>query len=238
MRCGSARMVRAAAAAEPAADLYRAQVFVTGQHEETRGPALLQGFRDILVKVSGDPTLLADPRLDGLFDASSVHAFSYRDLMADIPKHDEQGTRQRPFEMTIDFEPQKIDAALGALGRAPWSGERPRIVMLIAVQIGPSSFVIADEGEPGSVQRQALLTSARRYGVPVLFPSRDALQQSGVSVESLRQADLPALNALAAKWGGDVAFAGSMVFSEAMLGWVADWHMLSGGRPIAGRSAA
>jgi hypothetical protein len=217
------------ARAEPVPDISRALVFVTGEREETRNPALLQGFRDVMVKMSGDSRLLAEPGLDTAFDPSAVTTFSYRDLMAGIPKHDEQGTRDRPFELTIDYAPEKIADALGSLGRKVWSADRPKLVLFIGVAIGPSHFIITDQGEPGSVQRQALLTSARRYGLPIAFPSRAALDAAGVTPASLEEPDVAALDGLAKLWGGDLAFAGHMRFSPDVLGWIAEWRVPADG---------
>jgi uncharacterized protein len=214
--------------AEPVADLHRAQVLVTGEREETRIPALLQGYRDVMVKVSGDPRLLADQRLDAGFDPSSVHTYSYRDLMAGIPKHDEQGTRDRPFELTIDYEPAKIVAALAALGGTPWDAERPKVLFLVGIEIGPSRFVLTDEGEPGSVQRRALITSARRYGLPIVLPTRAVIEASGLTAESLQNPDPPAFEAVARQAGADRVFSGHMRFSEQVLGWIALWRLEAG----------
>lgn len=215
--------------AEPIIDLYRAQVFVTGERAETRDPALLQGYRDVMVKVSGDPRLLSDKRLDAGFDPSVVHTFSYRDLMAGIPKHDEQGTRDRPFELTIDYAPDKIATALAALDHKAWYEDRPQVLVLIGVELGPSRFILTDEGEPGSVQRQALLTSARRYGVPIVFPTRAMLEASGLTADALKAPDPAALEPLLKKAGADRLFAGHMVFSDQVLGWIARWQLPESG---------
>jgi hypothetical protein len=218
----------ACAHAEPIAELYRARAFVTGERVETRDPALRQGFADVMVKVSGDPRLLAGSKLDAAFDPSAVLTYSYRDLMAGIPKHDEQGTRDRPFELTVDYVPEKIDAALAALGRKAWGEERPRLLLLIGVELGPSRFIIADEGEPGSVQRQALIASARRYGLPVVFPTRAEIDASGLTPNALKQPDPAALAAIEKQAGADRVFAGHMRFSDQALGWIAEWRLPDG----------
>ena len=107
--------------------LYTAKALVTGQRAETRDPALRQAFRDVLVKVSGDGALFSDADAERLFEPDLVRAYSYRDLMAALPKKDEQGTRDRPFELTVEFVPEKIDNTLAKLGRAPWGPGRPTV---------------------------------------------------------------------------------------------------------------
>ena len=42
-----------------------------------------------------------------------VASFTYRDRLEGIPIHDEQGTYDRPHDLTVNVDPAKIDAALG-----------------------------------------------------------------------------------------------------------------------------
>ncbi|MFC5066936.1 DUF2066 domain-containing protein [Flaviflagellibacter deserti] len=216
---------------ETVADLYRAWANVTGQREETRNPALLQGFRDVLVKVSGDARLVSDPRVDQLYSAQAASFYSYRDLMADIPKHDEQGTRDRPFEITIDYDKTRIDGALEALGRQPWSASRPRIIIFLAVKIADTIYVLSDKNDYGDLQRKSFGLAARRYGIPIGFPSDGLLRKSSLDFNSLLDPKLDALGATAKTAGGDIALAGSLIFSDELAGWIADWRLSTNGTP-------
>src|SRR4051794_8984086 len=105
--CGSA-------AAAPVADLYEARTIVTGAREETRIPGFEDCFADVLVKVSGDPRLLVDPKLTALrgHAAEYVRSYRYHDRLEGIPIHDEQGSRDRPYDLFVDFVPALIDRAL------------------------------------------------------------------------------------------------------------------------------
>ena len=71
------------AAASTALNLYQARTIVTGQREETRGPGLQRCLEDVLVKVSGDPLVLADPAIAGMkgHAASYVAGFRYREII-------------------------------------------------------------------------------------------------------------------------------------------------------------
>lgn len=216
-----------APAAQRVDNLYRTAIEVTGQREETRAPALRRGFRDVLAKVSGDPRLLDDARVDGLFGPAAIAAYSYRDLMAHLPKKDEQGTRDRPHLLTLDFSPAAIRRALASLGRATWSEVRPVVAVFVAVEIGNSEFVIADEGEPGALQRTSLRKAAERYGIPVVFPSRALIETEVLSIASLRSPDIAGLAAAARRAGGDTALVGHMEFSDEERGWVCRWSVPS-----------
>jgi hypothetical protein len=97
-------------------DLYQCQTIVTGQGEESRRFGFPVCLEQVLVKVSGDPRLIGDPEVAGLAGqaATFVTDFAFRDRMAGIPVHDEQGTRDRPYDLT-----GRADQAEDAAGRRP-----------------------------------------------------------------------------------------------------------------------
>jgi hypothetical protein len=220
-------------AATAALDLYRAKTRVTGQTVEGRGPAVARCFTDVLVKVSGDARLLSDPGVAeaGKQAGALVKDYRYRDLMAGLPTNDEQGTRDRPYELTVSFDPAGIDAALGTLGRKPWTAERPRLVVILSVRQGAASYMLTADGSRGSVMRDALAESAERVGLRALLPSQGALAGlEGSKGATWPPIDRQTLDAAARTAGGDVALAGRLVWSEAALGWVAEWQLTSEGQ--------
>jgi hypothetical protein len=213
-------------------DLYQCQTIVTGQGEESRRFGFPVCLEQILVKVSGDPRLSGDPEVALLAGqaASFVTDFAVRDLLAGIPVHDEQGTRERPYELTVGFDPARIDAALRALDRETWAAPRPRVAVLVGVELGGTRYLLASDGGRGRDQREALAAAAERYGLPMALPDQAALAKAGLSDRDLAAPDLPRLDATARAIGGDLALAGNLVWNEQALGWVADWRMDGAGK--------
>jgi uncharacterized protein len=222
----------AAAAAETVGDLYQARVHVTGEEEPNRNRGFAAGLRDVLVKLTGDPTLIGDPAVAalGANAGNLVGAFRYRDLMAGLPIHDEQGTRQRPFILTIDFDPPKIDAALKPLGRSVWTAERPRLIVFLAVDNGTASYLLTSDGPRGRDQSEALADSAWLYGVPIGLPKQTSLNELGLFVQTVPTASLARLQAVAQNFGGDLALAGTLTWAPKALGWTANWRFAAAGK--------
>lgn len=210
--------------AEVLYDLYEATVFVTGQGEETRGPGLARALAAVLVKASGDPSLAAAPAVLalGAEAAGFVDGFSYRDRMEGIPVHDEQGTRDRPYDLTVAFDVGAIDAILRSLGSAPWTGPRPELLAVVAVRNGDMRFVLAADGYKGRDMREAMTAAAEQYGMPVVLPADASLAGAGVTDASL---DRATVDAFLSDHGADMAVVGALTWSEADLGWEADWQM-------------
>lgn len=215
-----------------AEDLYQAQSIVTGQGDENRLKGFARALEDVLVKVSGDPSLSGDQRVAGMAREAGafVSDFKYRDRMAGIPVHDEQGTRDRPYYLTLRFHREKIDSALRSLGREPWTEPRPRVAVFLGVDNGTTAYLLAVDGDPGRDQRDALAAAAEQIGMPVALPDRAALAEADMTYETLPAADLATLEALAKAVGGDLALVGNLVWSHEALGWIANWRLDSHGQ--------
>lgn len=94
---------------------------------------------------------------------------------------------------------------------------------------GRGSFLLASDGERGIDEREALAAASKRRGVPVALPSRAVVRDEGLALETLSADDAPKLAAASRRIGADLVLAGRMSWDEAMPGWIADWHLASGG---------
>jgi hypothetical protein len=212
-------------------NLYQTKAIVTGEREETRLPALAQCLKDVLKKVSGDPNIDRDSRVEGFASQAQtyVKAFSYRDRMEGIPIHDEQGTRDRPYDLTVDFHPEKIDEILLSLGRNPWIARRPMIVVILAVRYEARSYLLTGDVDEGFDQRESFMSAAWLTGMPMVLPSSATLNEAGMTAEKLSTAKPEDLTRIARASGGKIVLVGSIVWNKGMLGWKGDWQLHSVG---------
>jgi hypothetical protein len=211
--------------------LYQAMAFTTGAGEEAEKIGFAAALAEVLAKVSGDWRLIDDPRVAALGAQARgyVEDFSFRDRMEGIPIHDEQGSRDRPHDLTVTFDAEKIDTALAELGEKPWPEPRPRIVPVVSVTFG-DVFVLAEDGARGSDMRTALAVAASRTGLDVVLPTSEQLAPFTFSFGRLPDADRAYIAALAEVAGGDVGLAGKLAWSEESLGWTAEWSFDFGGK--------
>ncbi|WP_247512270.1 DUF2066 domain-containing protein [Bradyrhizobium sp. 157] len=209
------------------ADLYRAQTVVTGQGEGNRIIGFASCLEDVLIKVSGAQKLAGDRRLAAYKSnaKSFVRAFSYRDQFAGKPVRDEQGTRDRPYDLTVDFDEKKIDGVLKALGLKPWLSHRPRLAVFIEMEQGPRNFIVTADGVQSDLHRDALLAAADRRGMNIVLPSMAALAKSGLEGAKLETRPSSALAPLATEQGGELALVGHLVWNDRELGWVTRWRI-------------
>jgi hypothetical protein len=209
------------------ADLYRAQTIVTGQGEANRIIGFASCLEDVLIKVSGAQKLAGDRRLAAYKSnaESFVRAFSYRDQMAGKPVRDEQGTRDRPYDLTVDFEEKKVDDILKALDLKPWLSHRPRLAVFVGMEQGPKNYIVTADGAQSDLQRDALRAAADMRGMGIVLPSAQALAKSSLNGVELKTVPSSALAPIAAELGGEVALVGQLVWDDRKLGWATQWQM-------------
>jgi uncharacterized protein len=198
------------AAADDADALYRTTVVVSGQSEERRELGFALCLKDVLVRVSGDQRLADGDRVRTGQAGDYITGFGYRDRLAGKPLHDEQGSYDRPHDLTCNFDRQKIDALLGSLGSKPWPGPRRRVVLLVRVSdMKGRVFTLASDstGPQDQDMRASLGATSERLALPFLLPEQAALSA-----------------------GGDTMVAGKLSWSDKALGWVADWRLAVGGK--------
>lgn len=204
--------------------MYSAYEIVTGTDMRQRPWGFARTLREVLVKASGDPRLRNDPRAE----AWAAHAerlvacFNYRDLMADTPLHDDQGTADRPHRLTVYFDPAKIDAALAELGDQPWRGERPVVVPVLLVHgRKPPPYVLSGEIPAGAEQRGAFANAAGEFGIAIRMPTEAELAAWGVTADHFQLSEAaPPANAAA----GETVVVGTLDWSETLPGWIGSWR--------------
>ena len=214
------------------ADLYQAKVTVTGQGEANRIFGFAACLEDVLIKVSGALKLSGDPRLVAYKSKakSFVTGFSYRDQFLGKPIRDEQGTRDRPYDLTVEFEESKIDDILKTFGLKPWLSHRPRLAVFVEMEQGPRNYIVTADGPQSDLQRDALLAAADKRGMDIVLPGTAALAKSNITGGELRTAPFPALMPVAAEQGGEVVLVGRLVWDDRELGWTTQWRMDWGDR--------
>jgi hypothetical protein len=208
-------------------DLYRTKVTVTGQGEANRIIGFAACLEDVLIKASGAQKLSGDRRLAPYKSKakSFVTAFSYRDQFSGKPIRDEQGTRDRPYDLTVEFEESRIDDILKAFGLKPWLSHRPRLAVFVEMEQGAKNYIVTADGTRSDLQRDSLLAAADKRGMNIVLPGEAALAKSNMSGAELRTAPFPALAPVAAAQGGEVVLAGRLVWNDRELGWATQWQM-------------
>jgi hypothetical protein len=208
-------------------DLYRAQAIVTGQGEANRFIGFASCLEDVLIKVSGAQKLAGDRRLAAYKSNAKgfVRAFSYHDQMSGTPTRDEQGTRDRPYDLIVDFDEKKIDDLLKTLHLKPWLSHRPILAVFVEMQQGSRKYMVTADADQGALQRESLLAAAGRRGMSAVLPSAAALAESNINGAEFGTMTPSKLGSVSAQQGGEVALIGRLIWVDPELGWATRWQM-------------
>ncbi len=183
------------AVAAAAAELYRAQTIVTGQGEPNRSIGFAACLEDVLIKVSGALKLAG------------------------------QGSRDRPYDLIVDFDEGKIDDLLKALGLEPWRSHRPVLAVFVEMEQGVREYVVTSDAKQSDLQRDALRSAAAKRGITIVLPDAAALAKSNIDGAALTAMPAATLAGRGAELGADVALVGRLVWDDSELGWVTEWRM-------------
>lgn len=232
---GAALLAMAWPGPATAFDLYTTRTITSGTAPERRDIGFAQCLRDVVVRVTGDSRLLGEPRLalQASHAGELIASHSFRDRMGGIPIHDEQGSYDRPHDLTCVFDEGKLDAFLATLGGKPWR-DRPLVVAVVAIRDmqGVGTMLADDSPDPRDRDmRTALLAAAARLALPLALPTRDELAQAGL--DPVAMAGPTRLDGLATATRADIVLTGTVAWSDKDLGWVASWH-LAGPAPYVG----
>ncbi|MGT2468819.1 DUF2066 domain-containing protein [Mesorhizobium atlanticum] len=138
-------------------ELYQAQTIVTGTGDENRQIGFKDCLDKVLVKVSGDQRVTQKAEMLALREGGRFR----RDPSAtttgsrDIPVHDEQGTHDRPHDLTCLYKPAVVDKLLAQLGSRPWVGERPPIAVFMTAEQGARHFLLTQDEQRGDAMRRS-----------------------------------------------------------------------------------
>ncbi|MER9950465.1 DUF2066 domain-containing protein [Mesorhizobium sp. M0047] len=213
-------------------DLYKSQTIVTGQFEPNRQAGFKICLDGVLVRVSGDQRLLEKPEMTALRDkaGSFVTGFRYRDRMEGIPVHDEQGTHDRPHDLYCQYTPATIDPVLASLGSKPWLAERPTLSVVLAVDDSRRHFVLASDGDENPYMIESFQSAAGPMAMSIVVPNKATLAKAGLTFEEVGPISPELLGNVARSIGSRQVLAGSIVWSDKDLGWIADWRLKADGK--------
>ncbi len=204
--------------------MYQATAIVTGTDMRQRPLGFAECLTEVLVKVAGAPKLADDPRVAQLAEHADalVHSFDYVDPRAWFLHHDDQGTYDRSYELTVRFDAGKVNAALATLGQAPWQGRRPLLEPVILIRRNETPYLLSAEDPRGAEMRRAIINDAAVMGLGVHFPTDAELAAWGVTLMGF---PAPLTDA-----GPDrFRVLGSLNWSVQALGWVGTWRAAGAG---------
>lgn len=160
--------------AEVVSGLYETEVPVSDKGETARRQAVLDAFRDILVKVSGYSGVLDDPAVaEAVGNADRyVQQFRYR----------ERKLAGEPFAFWVQFNGAGVEQLLQSNNLPVWGSSRPVMMVWLAVEESGVRELI---GTGDRTYAPALQAGAAARGIPLRLPLLDLTDRSNISASDV-----------------------------------------------------
>jgi len=151
--------------------------------------------------------------------------------MSGTPTRDEQGTRDRPYDLIVDFDAPRIDDLLKSLDLKPWLSQRLVLAVFVEMEQGTRKYIVTADAKQSDLQRDSLLAAAAKRGVSIVLPDVAALTTSKIDGAELTAMPSATLAPIAAGQGAQASLVGRLVWVDAELGWATEWRMDWQNRP-------
>jgi len=201
--------------------LFESEVVVSDQTTSVRHAALQDALREVLVRVTGQQSVLTAESAQELLDNPEQLVQQYRYFT-------EQQQEPPLLKLWVRFDGAAIRQALQQQGLAYWGGERPDTLVWLAVEDRGRRYVVS--ADDSSDVHDAVETAARQRGVPVLFPLMDLEDQTQVQFSLIWGGFFDRVMTASQRYNPQSVLIGRLNRSPSG-GWTSRWELRVAGRP-------
>lgn len=203
--------------------VYEAEVPVNSQGEAERNNAFARALAAVLGKLSGDRNAAARPGVGAeLRNAKAyVESYDYRQDQGTSPS----GAPTFRTVMVARFNPEEVDALMGAMGLPVWPQPRPKPVVWMAIDDGSGPRLV---GLAQANAARPLLNRAVERGYKLGLPTGNAAEQALMG--AIWRQDTAAVARASGKYQPPMQLLGKLYRDKA--GWVADWVFVDNGKVL------
>lgn len=214
-------------AAEPL-DFYRATIPVRSQDVTERQYAAQKGLQEVLVRMSGSEDVLDNPEVQKAVDEAQRYIEQFQYQGNTNPELLKRGYRE---EMSMLFSSRVVERVLRQAGEPFWPVNRPSVLVWVVEDSAESGRQLVNRDNNPEVI-ESLEKSARKRGLPLVFPLLDLEDQSNLSADQLWSLNDDAIARASERYGADVVLVGK--FSQTSRGeyWATWQYYYRGGSRV------
>jgi hypothetical protein len=168
--------------AESVVNLYESETPVSGQSAQARAKGIHDAFANVLVKVSGDRSLLDNPNLAPLLKKASGFVQQYRYKSLSSVSGETRG--EIPGRLLwARFDARAVNRLLRESNIPVWGETRPSMLIWLGEEEGASRYLLSPDREADL--KQHLSWVADKRGMPLIWPLMDIEDQNAIQVSDL-----------------------------------------------------
>jgi len=197
--------------------LYQAEIQVASQTEDQKEQAVEDGFLQVLIKLTGDPQIGANPVIRQSMKKADYYVQEYS-YLAPTPDASQ-------YLIRIRYDIDDVNRLLKKAGVAYWGENRPLLLVWLAITDGQHNAEIIASEAPGT-EYSTMKQQSRKYGIPLIFPIMDMDDMSKVSVNDVSDMTLPVLSEAAKRYSPDALLIGNL--QKTKTGFAGRWRLVLG----------
>jgi len=196
-------------------DIYQTQRMVDSQSEAERAREARDGLADVLVRVSGNDQVLANPAVASSLSKPDQYLRQYSYQTITSP----DGLLQSRLQ--LDFDAQSIDRLLRQAELPIWGSLRPELLVWLVIEDEQGRRFINDPEDP---LLQALQQQAGLRGVPLVLPLYDLEDELSLSLTEAWGLFAEPLQQAGERYMADGMLAGRL-YRDAAGEWQSRWRL-------------
>src|SRR3990167_6968750 len=164
--------------------LYEVEMSVASQAADARADAIREGFRDVLIKLTGDQNIVRNKLIKASLDKADYFVLEY--------SYSAPSVSAATYTLNIKYNEQDVKRLLRKVGASHWSARRPLILVWLATINDRNEVdILGMETKGGTLEK--FKRQGQRYGLPLIFPVMDVADMDKVSAENITAVSLPEL---------------------------------------------
>lgn len=203
------------------ASFYTAEVTLNSQSEQ-RG-AKIRALGLVAVRLTGNPAAASNNLIRR--SGANIEAL----ITSSSTRQDTETVNGLPVYrtiLTVSFDPDSVDALIGAAGLKFWTAERPKPILWLAIDDGRGPRLVT--GQQTNVVKP-LATRGLERGMRYLLPAGSSIEQA--AIRSIWSLNAPAMQVLTSRYRNDAQLIGKVYRQPP--GWAADWLLTQDGVELA-----
>lgn len=205
-------------------DLYVGNVAVADQQETTRQQAVVDAFRQTLIKLSGNTAVLNSPVVQENLGKAAAYVQTYQ--YQSLPGLVQPGVTTPPaaqLRLSVSFDRRALDQLLQQAAAPVWGGRRPLMLVWSAVGDASERHLLESTTDPAAIR--AIQNAAAERGLPVVLPLMDLEEQTQISVTDVWGRFHETLLPLSRRYGAEAMLVGrAEKLAEGQ--WSGQWSLL------------
>jgi uncharacterized protein len=198
-------------------EMYQVQLPVVSQSDHEREDAVQKGFRQILLRASGDPKIEQNSTIRENLNKANYYVQEYSYL--------EPAPNASEYIIQIRYDKKQVHRFLTEAGASYWGENRPLILTWLTVSLTGRPSEIVNSGSGGTIA-EAIKEQTKKYGLPLILPVMDMDDMSKITPTDVNEMTMPILKEAAKRYSPDVYLVGKMQQEKDIFR--SDWRLLLG----------